>query len=1030
MSGLWSPLEALLRKAYEVMAYSIAGFTLIEEVEAGGEVLSLPFEVRAGGCCVELSFSVREPSDGLRGVVKVKASGSGLLLYNGEPLWGVDPAHTYFPLPNGGKVTLLLTPTSHSGVDYGGVLRVEYLAVAEMDWSLFLAGLKLAYLYDYLKGFGRESYASLAERLLEKLARVRVDAQPHQLAALGLLLLDSRWEVEGVPRPRKDLPGYRMEASYLAFKMGPSGVARAFKSGSPYNRAEASRMLGDLEAIMSEVLEGPRAEGILYLVGHSHIDVAWLWSLREGRVKAAATIATAASLSEEFPWASLALHTPYFLDILEESFPELLGKVKRLVGEGKWSLVGGVYVEGDLQVVDGESLARQLLYGQRTFRKHIGRRALIGWLPDNFGYPASLPQLLAKAGIKALVIHKVMWGESGFPLHAFRWRGIDGSEIPVLVIHDLRYNYNAPMKPSHLREYWESFKHRGEVPHVYPYGYGDGGGGPTIEMSVAAGLVAKLPLMPRIVYGGLDRLAEELASQSHRLPLYEGELYLELHRGVFTTNVRVKDLVSRAEEALRASEIAASISEALLGSKASRESLEGLWKRVLIAEFHDIISGTAIEDVYLEVVPTLENVIGEAEGIVESSIGRSGEGVAVFNALPWRRVSLVTLRGRALKEVPCQKVGKHLLVLVEAPGLGVKGYRLGSECTATWDGGKGLVYVEDGGGEITLGNGALEAVIDSEGRLASFRVEGREFLREPSAAFRVHSDEPAMWDAWDIDRIALSVWDDMKVSERPRLSLRGPLRSCVEYALSLRGSRARVSVCLDAYSPTLDYRVKLRIAGRKVLVKAWFYPRLSRDWKGLFEVPFGYIERDREELLGPKFEAPALRWAAAYDGRSSFLIASPMLHGYSFTEGSLGLSLLKRPLFPNPKTDEGLVEARFHVAARTGSPVEDSWAFRVALEKWSPLRAVYGGPSGGELSILKVSPEGRIMVSAFKPGEDGGWVARLYNPLTEPVEAVLEPSFKYRRIVETTIDETGKLGDVGERFKIGGFEVKTLLFVT
>ncbi len=1012
-----SPAVGLvLRRAFEAVALSIAGFRLVETVYAGGSPARLPLELSGR---LRAWFNAGTPPEGLRRLVKVRFDGVGLAFEGGRS-WGLDAAHTYFPLSGGGRVELLLLPRRFL---WKPVPRLEYIALVDVDWELFTAGLELLAVYDYLSGLGRRDLASL---LLEDLAHGWPEVEPHQWAAAGLLLLDSHWD-RGSPYPRKDLPGGRMEAEFYASRLGPRGVAAEYEAKPPYKAEAARRALALVRKALSRLQKARSSEprgGRLYLVGHSHVDLAWLWPPSEGAVRAAATLSTAAGLAEE-AGVPYALHTPQALETASRVAPGLLERARRLVESGLWTPVGGFYVEGDLQVVDGESLARQLLYGQRTYLRLVGRRARLGWLPDNFGYPASLPQLLRKAGLEALVIHKVTWGERGFGLHAFRWRGLDGTEIPVLVVHDAEYAYNAPMRPSHLKRYWESFQARGAAPHVYPYGYGDGGGGPTLEMAAAARISSILPGMPEVVHGGLDRLVEDLARSSWRLPLLEGELYLELHRGAYTTNVSFKRLVSRLEEALRALEIAGSLAEALgLGSypQWAGES----WKRLLEAEFHDLMAGTAVEEAYSEVTGALSGELERAERAIESAMGDGGP--AVFNALPWRRAGLVG-SGSPL-EAPCQRLGRSYLALVEAPGLGARAYRRGGECRARSL--EGEAWAEDAGSEVRLGNGLVEAVLDGEGMLVSLRAGGAEVLAEPSGVVAVHHDSPGLWDAWDIDEWALKGREVLSGS-RPRVSAWGPLRSCARLAMKAEGVRVEGEVCVDALSPTLDYRLRVHIARRQVLLKAWFKPLVAPGFRALFDVPFGYVERRPEDLAGPKFESPALRWAAFHDGSRGLLIASPWLHGYGYRDGWVSLSLAKRPVYPNPRTDEGGAEAVFHVAPVRGG-LDPAWALRVALERWSPLRLVRARLEG-EASLARVEPEGRVMVSAFKRGESGGWIVRLFNPVSEPVEAVIEPLFRVSAAEEVTIDETGRLGALeveggAVRVPLRGFEVKTVRLLT
>ncbi len=1026
--------KVIERKAYWLIAASLWDYGLIREWTLDdGVVVELPFH----------SFS--EPyrvwrfksTPGLGGgswIIKFSIDGSGLLYINGKPYSGLDNAHTYVIVDGSiSDIVVEATPPTIHGVHNWGI-KFNYALYSRVAVDGFIVGLRLLALYDYVNSIRdeglRREILSLAE---EVLSPVNIRASHGQLAVAGMILHDSYWSPW---TPRKELPHPRFDVYITRGLMGEGVLSGVIDDDPVHNGDLVNRMALDLwsrlEEGLAELKAKYRVEGVIHTVGHSHMDSAWLWPIEEAKRKVIRTNATVAYLasmrSDVIYIQSPAIHHHWLRDNTE-----VLEAVNQLARRGRWIPVGGMWVEGELQVVDGESIARQLLYGQRYYKETFGITTTIGWLPDNFGYPASLPQLLVDAGIKILFIQKVLWNDSTrFPYHLFLWEGIDGSQIPVQVIPDNVYAYNNPARPSHILEYWSNYN--GRVKRViYPYGYGDGGGGPTLEMIVNIDVARILPGLPAVVEGGLEELEEDVTRAAKALPRIRGELYLELHRGSYTTNARIKELTSKAESLLRSLDILEAM-QTIKGHK--HNDTRDYWKTLLLMEFHDILPGTGIKEVYDDAEKELGQVIEYAEGrikhILHTFIDETGGcGLLVYNDASWPRSGVVSVDGYL---DGCQRYGDSCLVYVDqVPPLG---YAIGG---MDWSQGEGVrVYERDG--RFILDNGVVKAVIRSDTLLESLSMDGVEYLSEPSNRILAHIDEPAEWDAWDVEREAFKYYEELEVLEPPRITARGLLRSCVSYMVGRGDSWIRQDVCLDKGSPTLDYYTRVRWRERQVLLKAWFNPSIPNP-RYYFEVPFGYIERGVDELRGPKFESPMLRWMAVQGEDRGLAIISASRHGVGYLDSGIGLSLLKRPLFPNPWSDDRIVELSYSIYPYKGS-LEEAGVSRVAFEKWSPLKAIYRQcrgdtkpPEGIVYSLFNVEPSSGLIMSTVKVSEDGeGLVMRLYNPTSRWVKASIKVPSRVKEVYVTNVTELisqDKLNlmEAGVKVGLGPFKLLTLKFI-
>lgn len=477
-------------------------------------------------------------------------------------------------------------------------------------------------------------------------------------------------------------------------------------------RSEAYyRSLVEAESCLASGLEKLQANELkpkVTCIGHSHIDMAWLWRLCHTREKASRTFSTVLHLMRQYPEYRFMHSSPQLYKFLKEDYPEIYARVKERIRSGEWEITGGMWVEADTNLTGGESLIRQFLYGRRFIKEEFGVDTNILWLPDVFGYSAALPQIIKKSGIKYFLTSKISWSQfNRFPYDTFNWRGIDGTEVLTHFIttpdNNRFYTYNGTLSAKEVKGIWDNYRQK-EVNDelLLLFGWGDGGGGPTKEMLESARALQNLPGLPRVEIGKAEpffsRLAERVAGKD--LPDWDGELYLEYHRGTYTSQAEVKRSNRKSEFLYHNAEWLCSMADVLAGTGSyPAEDLKRGWERILLNQFHDILPGSSIRQVYEdtrkdyeEITRTGARAARQAQDAILKRIPAERESILVFNPLSWDRRDLVTLPltedidGKTLmdeKGVPTayqlvEEGGREMILLEagEVPSLGYRAFPL------------------------------------------------------------------------------------------------------------------------------------------------------------------------------------------------------------------------------------------------------------------------------------------------------------------------------------------------------------------
>ncbi|MCX5496736.1 glycosyl hydrolase-related protein [Kaistia dalseonensis] len=726
-------------------------------------------------------------------------------------------------------------------------------------------------------------------------------------------------------------------------------------------------------------------QGKLAITGHAHIDLAWLWPYAETRRKARRTFHTALQLMEAFPDFVFNQSTAAYYAQIEEDDPALFKAIQAQVKNGQWETVGAMWVEPDTNMPTGESFVRQLLYGQRYFEKKFGVRHRVCWLPDCFGFSGALPQLLQQAGVDSFFTIKVNWSETNkFPHDLFWWEGLDGSRVLAHTFDNPVRGYNGSTEPEAIIGTWKNF--RGKVIYdesLLAIGYGDGGGGVTPEMLRRQAQLADFPAVPALTGARVEDFfarAHEIPAKT--LPVWSGEIYLELHRATLTTQSGTKKKHREAERALITAETISSL--AMLFGADKPESLETAWRAVLKNEFHDILPGSGIREVYVDA----ENELAEARDVglarqrdaLDALIARLPKGeahdviVAVNPSLSERPFRVETADGPLATDATVAPLG---VAVIGAHGIVAS---------------HGLTVSES-----LLENAHIRVEIGKDGAIASLydKRAGREALEGRGNQLWVYPmDKPRNWDAWDLEDDYEAHGIELTEVESVEIVERGPHRAAVKIVKRFRDSTITQTYSLWANAGRIDIKTHLDWHDRRVLLRT-LTPVAVRSAYATFECAFGVVCRPTHTNTSwdaAKFEVPGHRFADLAEPGFGVALLNDAKYGHSVHDNVLGLSLLRSPIYPDPLADEG--EQSFVYALM---PHGGDWftggVLREAEDLNQPLlaRKATGVAVGAHVPLVVQGHA--VALAGLKPAEDSAdIVLRVYEPAGGRGGLTVEPA--------------------------------------
>jgi len=744
----------------------------------------------------------------------------------------------------------------------------------------------------------------------------------------------------------------------------------------------------------------------LTAIGHAHIDSAWLWPVRETVRKCARTFSNVLALMDENPDFLFACSSAQQFAWMKEFYPELFGRIKERVLEGRFIPVGGMWVESDTNLPGGEAMARQFVAGKGFFLREFGIEPPEVWLPDSFGYSAAMPQIVRAAGSKYFLTQKPSWNETNvMPHHTFDWEGIDGTRVfthfpPV-------DTYNSILSGEELARAQRNYKEKGEAnSSLVPFGYGDGGGGPTREMLAAAARTRSLEGSPTVQIQSPTAFFDQAKAEYPTPPVWSGELYLEFHRGTYTSQARTKRGNRRSEHLLREAELWATAATLRTGAAYPYAELTEAWHTVLLQQFHDILPGSSIawvyqvaEEHYARVAIVLEKIIADSL----AALAGQGDVALLANAGPYSSGGVQALGASAAGAAGAVAVAVVAGVAGGEPGAA---HRASIHQAST---------ITPGTTGITLENGLVRVQLDSDGLITSLYdlVAERELVApgERAGALWIYRDTPAQWDAWDIDVHYQRHGTLIDSVESIEITADGADRVEITVTRARGESRFVQEFALTAGSPTLDLVTTVDWHERQKLLKLAF-PLDVHAERASSEIQFGHINRPTHSNTSwdaARFETSAHRWVHVGEPGYGVAIANDSTYGHDITRrtrdsgGTTTLvreSLLRAPTFPDPHADQG--EHRLATSIRISASVLDAVAEGYRLNV--PPRAFTGA---GDIAPVVTVDNPAVVIEAVKLAEDGSGdvIVRLYEANGSRGRATLLPGFAVSSVIETDLLE-------------------------
>ncbi|MEY9995936.1 alpha-mannosidase [Streptomyces sp. V4I8] len=752
-------------------------------------------------------------------------------------------------------------------------------------------------------------------------------------------------------------------------------------------------------------------------VGHAHIDSAWLWPIRETKRKTSRTFSNVTSLADEYDDFIFACSQAQQYEWVRDNYPHVWARIQESVKKGQWAPVGGMWVEADGNLPGGEAIARQLIHGKRFFIEHFGVETKGVWLPDSFGYTAAYPQLAKLAGNDWFLTQKISWNQTNkFPHHTFWWEGIDGTRIfthfpPV-------DTYNARFSGEEMDRAVRNYSEKGAgTRSLAPFGWGDGGGGPTREIMERARRLADLEGSPKVVVEHPDEFFAKAREEYPDAPVWVGELYLELHRATYTSQARTKQGNRRSEHRLREAELWATTAALHApGYSYPYEKLDRLWKTVLLHQFHDILPGSSIAWVHREAEAEYARVAEELEALTAEAVAALGAGEArVFNTSPFERAEVV----RTAEGTPAY---------VRVPANG----------SAPLTGAEPAQPVSVSG--RVLDNGLIRVEVAEDGTLSSVRDHrtNREVLADQGNLLRLHTDLPNYWDAWDIDKHYKNRYKDLLETDAVTVVEEDPLVGAIRVTRSFgKGSKITQMITVRAGSPRIDFETEIDWHEAEKILKAGF-PVDIRAPHSSAEIQFGHVQRPTHTNTSweaARFEVSGHRWVHIAEPGYGVAVINDSTYGHDVsrtvredggTTTRVSLSLVRAPRIPDPEADQG--KHRFTYSLLPGASIEDAVAEGYSLNL--PLRVA--DAAGAPEPVVSVAGDG-VTVEAVKLADDesGDVVVRLYECGGGRSTGVLRTGFplagaQVTDLLERPLEDADVNADGGVAVALRPFQVLTL----
>ncbi len=780
----------------------------------------------------------------------------------------------------------------------------------------------------------------------------------------------------------------------------------------PARRAQLTAMLDESYALAFSDLPQAREKLLPVLVGtpdpdfaitatgHSHLDLAWLWPIRETKRKAARTFANQVNNAARYPDYIYGVSQPWQLDYIKKTHPNQYRQIKEMHARGQLELQGGMWVEADTNLASGEALIRQIWYGTDFFRREFGEEMEICWLPDVFGYNGNLPQIIRKSGLDYFMTIKLSWNEHNrFPYRSFVWQGIDGSEVLVHMPPDETYNSaGTPACTKHARDNYTERDVSKEV--LMLYGLGDGGGGPGEAHIELLRRQKQLAGWPTVTFGRAVDFFHRLAGIQQKLPRYSGELYLEKHQGTYTTQGYNKRYNRACEFALQDLETLSAFA-ATKGIRYPVEEIDAWWKEVLLYQFHDILPGSCVTRVYTESRARYEILLREIHAERDAILAQLGKAQdaprAVFNPTAYNRTEYLRRDGHWYRAEMKPYAAAALSPAEPQPEL---------KCDGT-----------------SIENGVVKVAFGKSGEIVSLvdKASGREYAEGGINVLRVYPDKFSMFNAWDID------W---KYYNRAAKTLRAArAETFIDGAevvrrnyFSFGRSELIQDIVLTPGSRTVQFRTRCDWHTTFRMLRSESDVAVHTDHVRC-DIQYGSIDRSTgnttpEEVA--QFEICAHKYVDLSDGEKGISLLNNSKYGHRVKGNRLSLNLLRSPIFPDTKADRMAHEFTYALMPHEGGCGTETLKQSYFLNK-PPVDC-----AGVWDSIVSTDNEAVVVEVVKQAGVDDALIVRLYESQGREARCALKTGFDFKTAVETDLMERGQTPVDPARLQFTAFEIKTL----
>lgn len=786
------------------------------------------------------------------------------------------------------------------------------------------------------------------------------------------------------------------------------------------------------------------------MLGHTHIDVAWLWRLRHTREKTARSFSTVNRLMEKYPEYIFIQTQPQLYDYLKEDYPDIYEHIKRRVAEGRWEPSGAMWVECDCNLASGESIIRQILVGKNFFKKEFDYESEFLWLPDVFGYSWALPQILKKSGVNTFMTTKISWNDTNrLPYDTFIWRGMDGSEVTTHFVtttelNDVTYTYNGESRPYAIKGVWDNYRNKDlNRDLLISYGFGDGGGGPTREMIKYIEAAKLMPGIPNVETGRATeyfrKLNETIKENPYNgyLPIWDGELYLEFHRGTYTSQGYNKKMNRFMEYKLREEEMLSVFAEKLFDKPYNREEFLKAWKIVLCEQFHDILPGSSIHEVYEDSHEEYERALKYIENATKAAkasfVNEMEDAFTLFNQANWERDSIVKIPAGAEtyeytdsegNTLPSHRCGEHDHVYVK----GLKPLAFSTITRSVKACKEASSFVEN-----TVETPYYIVSWDDKGRLVRLYDKGadREVITEGKFAnvFQIFEDKPRCFDAWELESTI-----DLKKEEIPCdgniIKTKNELGYFIHFTYNYNNSKIMQTLCLYNDKRRIDFKTIVEWKESQKILKTAF----SVDIRGVFaryDVQEGNIVRPitrNTSWEAAKFEVVAHKWADLSETGYGVALLNDCKYGYDIKEDTMRLSLLKSATDPDYSADYGTHEFTYSLY-----PHKEEW-YNSGLEEEafdlnSPVVVLYGASALGNESLISFDAK-NIVLDAFKKAEnEEAYVLRFHEFTGRRGKINLKTGLNFDSWCESDLMENplGEWKQTAIEVEVKPYEIKTIM---